>query len=323
MIDTSRATDLTQEMLHAAMEWQVILWSGEVSPQEQCDFERWLQSNSQHSLVWQKVQQLNYQLGQVPDQLANRVLRQTAGVDHSRRLVLGLGVVASLGVLGFGVGQTPQWQIATADYRTARGERRNLTLPDGTQLLLNTASSVDVQFSASSRRLILQRGEIQIVTGADSGSGSIRPFCVETAAGVVRPIGTQFTVRQLDQNVQVQVSEGAVELHPKQGLVMRLDAGQQAHFDRQNVNHLQAADNTSIAWTRGLLIAEQQKLGDFIANLSRYHPGVLRCDPAVADLVVSGVYPLKDTHHILLALEQVLPVRARTTLVYWTTLGRR
>lgn len=324
MAESNCAASLSQTILQQAMEWQVTLWSGEVNPQEQLAFEHWLRANQQNELAWQKVQNINHQLGQVPDPIASRVLRQTAAVDQRRRqLLLGMGSFACLGILGFGASQTPQWQIAAADYRTARGELRQLTLPDGTQLMLNTASAVDVTFSASSRRLILRRGEIQIITGADKNAGVTRPFRVETTAGVVRPIGTQFTLRQFDRVVTVQVAQGAVELLPTQGRGVRVDAGQAAEFDRFSVGAVQPASSANSGWTRGLLIAEQQRLGDFIAELDRYHSGVLHCDPAVADLVVSGVYPLKDTHSILRALEQVLPVRVHTRLGYWTTLMAR
>lgn len=321
MIESSSAAHFSPTILQQAMEWQVTLWSGEVSAQERDAFEYWLHANPLHELAWQKVQHINHQLGQVPDPIASRVLRQTAAVDQQRRqLLLGMSTFACLGILGFGASQTPQWQIAAADYRTSRGERRELALPDGTQLMLNTASAVDVKFTAASRRLILRRGEIQIITGADKNAGTARPLWVETPAGVVRPIGTQFTLRQFDRAVAVQVAQGAVELLPTQGQGVRVDAGQATEFDRFSVGAMQPASQANSGWTRGLLIAEQQRLGDFIAELDRYHSGVLRCDPAVAHLVVSGVYPLKDTRSILRALEQVLPVRVHTRLGYWTTL---
>lgn len=321
----SRPTlNIPHDLLNIAIEWQVTLWSGEVTAKERSEFERWLHASAEHQSAWQQVQQVNQQLGDLPNPIANRVLRQTAAVNHQRRQLLrSLVGITSLGVLGFGASRTPQWHSATADYRTARGEFRNLTLADGTQLMLNTASAVDVQFTAEARRVILHRGEVQLITGADAGSAGARPFSVETTAGTLRPIGTQFTLRQLDQNVQVQVTEGAVELYPTQGHIVRVNAGQQTQFNRKGAAAAQVADNANIAWTRGLLIAEQQPLGDFIANLSRYHSGVLRCDPAVANLMVSGVYPLKDTQAILRALAHALPIRVNLLMGYWTSISAR
>lgn len=323
MID-NHSTEIKPDVLQQAMEWQVTLWSGEVSTEEQTAFDAWLQANPDHRLAWQKVQQVNQQLAQLPNQLATRVLHQTAGVDKNRRqLLIGAGAVVGLGILSLGASQTPQWRTATADYRTARGERRELTLPDGTQLMLNTASAVDVHFTAATRRLVLHTGEIQITTGADKNAAQVRPFWVETSAGVVRPIGTQFTLRQLDRTVFAQVTQGAVELMSAQGQGVRLESGQATKFDSAGVSLIQKASPVNSGWTRGLIIAEQQRLKDFIAELARYHSGVLRCDPGVADLRVSGVYPLQDSHSILRALEQVLPVRAHTRLGYWTTLTAR
>jgi len=65
------------------------------------------------------------------------------------------------------------------------------------------------------------------------------------------------------------------------------------------------------------------RLADFLVQLSRHRPGVVRCDPAVAELVVSGVYPLDDTDRVLAALAQALPVRADYATRYWVTVRAR
>lgn len=77
------------------------------------------------------------------------------------------------------------------------------------------------------------------------------------------------------------------------------------------------------SWTEHRLIAERQPLGEFVAQLSRYRPGVLRCDPAVADLLLTGVFPLRNTNAILAALERSLPVQVRTVTRYWVTIQAR
>jgi transmembrane sensor len=45
-----------------------------------------------------------------------------------------------------------------ADYRSAVGQRRDVTLADGTQLILNTDSAIDVRFDANERFIRLYRG---------------------------------------------------------------------------------------------------------------------------------------------------------------------
>ena len=75
------------------------------------------------------------------------------------------------------------------------------------------------------------------------------------------------------------------------------------------------------AWQRGLLVAERWRLGDFLEEVARYRAGVLRCDPAVAGLMISGVYPLQDTDAILQSVSQALPVQVRMITPYWVTVS--
>ena len=62
------------------------------------------------------------------------------------------------------------------------------------------------------------------------------------------------------------------------------------------------------------------RLADFVQELSRYRPGWLRCDPAVADLRVSGVFQIDDTDRALAAVAHALPVRVERRTRYWVTL---
>lgn len=68
------------------------------------------------------------------------------------------------------------------------------------------------------------------------------------------------------------------------------------------------------------MIADELRLDAFVAELERYRPGLLRCDPAVAGLRVSGVFPLDDTDRILAMLPSVLPVRVRQRSRYWVSI---
>lgn len=67
------------------------------------------------------------------------------------------------------------------------------------------------------------------------------------------------------------------------------------------------------------LYADNQRLGDFLQELGRYRPGVLRCDPAVADLRISGGFQVDDTDAALLAVARSLPVRVVTRTRYWVS----
>ena len=325
---TSGPTSSPDPLVRAALAWQVTLWSGEVTARERQGFARWLAADPAHGRAWQRVQQVNQQLNAVPTTVAGSVLRVTssaAAYASRRRLLRGLGLLGGGSALAYAVRETLPWRAAMADYRTARGEHQDLTLPDGTRLMLNTRTLVDLRFSGLERRLLLHRGEILIATAPDRAPVH-RPFVVETPEGEIRALGTRFTVRHLDEvspaEVLVRVFGGAVELAPRDGgRPARIAAGYQARFSRASVQPGSLVDPMADAWSRGLLVADHQRLADFLAELGRYRAGVLRCDPAVADLPVSGVYPLRDIDAILQSLVQALPVRVRMTTRYWVTVG--
>lgn len=239
-------------------------------------------------------------------------------LSSRRRALQQLALLLSVGGAGaLGMRELP-WRVWAADERTQVGERRELALPDGSSLWLNTASAVDLRFDADQRSVLLREGEILIRTAADPVSPS-RPFIVETAQGSVRALGTRFTVRQDDSETRVTVHEHAVEVRVTGHAPRHLDAGQALRFGAASPGELQPADANTQAWTRGLLHADHTSLGELVAELSRHRPGVLRCDPAVADLRVSGAFPLAQTDEALAMLERTLPVRVRRGFGRWVT----
>jgi len=72
-----------------------------------------------------------------------------------------------------------------------------------------------------------------------------------------------------------------------------------------------------------MLVAAHMRLQDFLAELGRYRRGQLNCDPKVAELLISGTYPIDDSERILSLLEISLPVRVRRFTRYWVTVEAR
>lgn len=210
----------------------------------------------------------------------------------------------------------PQWN---ADIATAKGERRTLALADGTQLILNGSSAVDLAFSASERRIVLRAGEILVTTHADPVQPA-RPFLVQTTHGTARALGTRFSVRLQDDHTRIAVFEHAVEISTGKHL---LESGQQASFDERRILATGPADPNARLWASGMLVARNMRLADVVAELDRQRPGFLRCDSAVADLRVSGALPLDDVDASLRMLAQSLPLQINQPHPYWTVIEPR
>ncbi|AFT68807.1 FecR-like transmembrane sensor, Fe2+-dicitrate sensor [Alloalcanivorax dieselolei B5] len=296
--------------LQAALDWQVLFWSGEQQAADQERWRHWLNANADHRHAWEAVARMAGTLGTLSPQVAHRTLKQPAAV--SRRRVLGALAVAGLGsMLMFAGTGGGLWQRAMADYRCARGEQQRVRLEDGSSLILNTASAVSVDFGNSRRRITLApESEIALDT-RPSALDDTGPLALALPAALLSVQNTWLTARDLGQGAgTVGVLAGRAQLvtaYPRQAAVT-LNAGQQAHFDRDGLSVTPLSRQRALAWTRGVLQADRWRLADFLDELSRYRDGVLYCDDEVADLIVSGAYPLKDTDYVLESLARALPV---------------
>ncbi|MFL9925155.1 FecR domain-containing protein [Herbaspirillum lusitanum] len=314
------------DALDAALNWFVTLSSGEVSAQERREFEQWLAQpgNQQH---WGLIEQFQHALRGVPGPVAGQALRKTRQPVMSRRMALGvLGGIAAGALL---YTQRDSLLEMNADQRTATGEQKTITLADGTQVMLDTHTALDIRFDGQQRRIILRRGAIMIETAHQPGWAD-QPFIVQTTQGEVRALGTRFTVREEDpsrsanRRVLVAVMEGAVEISPgARANSARLKAGQQTGFSASRIDAPAPLDLNAQAWAQGMLVARSRTLGDFLQELGRYRPGILNCDGEVAEMRVTGVFPLDDTDRILNALAQAFPLRIKRRTRYWVNVAAR
>ncbi|OWT71559.1 MULTISPECIES: FecR domain-containing protein [unclassified Achromobacter] len=329
---------IAEHIVEQAVHWYVRLASGLVTVQERADFDHWRALHPDHAQAWNRLQDMGGRLqdsaARVAPPTTHATLARLALLTKRRRALKQLAWLGAGGTCLFLVQKQVPWRgellAALADVRTGTGERRSLVLADGTQLRVNTATAVDLRFDAQERRLVLRRGEIMIATAKDAAN---RPFVVATADGELVPVGTRFTVRRDDDTerpyTQLAVMEGAVDVHPGAGggpASARIPAGQQVRLTPAGVEQPVPLREESQAWIDGMFVAEGMRLADFLAELSRYRRGHLRCAPEVADLRITGAWPLDGpdaTDRILDALPRRLPVDVRRYTRYWVTVAAR
>lgn len=324
--DPSRSID--PDIVEQAVAWLVKIQSGSASVREAEVCDLWRRSHPDHERAWLRLSGLGRDLregtGAVPAQVVRSTLR---GADRQQRRW------ALKAVAGLGVGTVAAWTLRhdvaalNADHRTVAGERRQVVLADGTQVLLNTRTAIDVQMDATSRTLRLLDGEIMVSTAKDAAG---RPFAVLGRDGRLVPVGTRFVVRTFDDadgpRSELTVLEGAVDLRAGAGEgapVLRVPAGRRVGYSASGAGALTAPGEGAAAWTDGSLVVERMPLAEFVAELGRYRPGVLRCDRAVSEVLVSGAFPFADTDAVLRMLEETLPVRVRSLSRYWVTVSAR
>jgi len=310
-----------EDVQQQAAEWLTVLMSDEASEAEHAAWQRWRGADPEHERAWQHIEAVSQRFNGLHRSAAAQALagtQQKAVNGKRRQLLAWLGVVAGGGMLAAKAGAWDGVRALRADYRTATGERREVVLGDGSVLSLNTGSAVNVRFDASRRLIELLAGEILITSGLGTGSGA--PLVVATREGQVRALGTRFAVRQQDDYSRVEVFESAVEVRLRSGgAPLLLAAGRGVAFSRHALDAPHAIGAYAAAWSRGQLIVDDVTLGDFLADLARYRPGVIDCAPAVSQLRLSGVFPLADTQRILNMLPNSLPVQVRSRTRYWVS----
>lgn len=288
-------------ILDEAADWLVQLHSGAMADAEREACERWRRQSTEHARAWARAERLMDQLGTLPPALAAPVLERAP--ERSRRAMLGkLGMLAAAAPaawIGWGLAQERGW---VAEHRSATGERRELQLADGSEVTLNTASAIDVRFSSSERLVLLRAGEVLVHSAADH-----RPFRLAGAHGTVEAPLARFAVRQDAERTRVAVLEGAVKVEPASAAATVLRAGEQTWMSRDAVAAPAQAD-AALAWTRGMLLADRMPLAELTAELARYRRGVIDCDAALAEMRVSGAFPVGGPA----AVERALSMLAST-----------
>ncbi|AKV09221.1 iron dicitrate transport regulator FecR [Pseudomonas fluorescens NCIMB 11764] len=303
--------------ISVAAQWYARLQSGVATDTDRAAWNEWLLADPVHTQAWQRMAAVGEQMSRVPGALASPALR---GADSSRRQVLrSVVVLASAGSLGWLGWRSETSQNLFADFRTAVGERREFRLADGSSLLLNTDTSVNLRFDGHQRVLELLWGEMLVTTAVDP---SQRPFKVVTRHGEVLALGTRFIVRSGHQDGEVAVLEKAVEVTSSGvGPKVRLEAGQSLSFNPASLGTVRRNDASTGAWQQGSIIAINRPLAELLADLSRYRTGVLRCDPRIAHLKVSGAFPIDNTDLALAALESGFSLRISRFSRYWVNVS--
>lgn len=300
-----------REVARAAARWLALIESG-ADEFDHGALQRWRESKAEHEAAWQKAQRLRQRFAEVPSALGLATLDRPA---LGRRSVLkrALGV-AALVPTAWLLGRELPLEAWRADLHTAIGERRRWTLAGGNVLHLNTDSAVDLDLEA--RRLMLLRGEIalKVVDG---------PLAVQLPYGAVSVGRGEVCIRLDQRSCRVSVVSGAVQLQPAQGPALRLEEGQQVDLSATGAGAASTFDAGQMGWREGVLVAQNQPLGDFLRELDRYRPGVLRWDEGLEALRVTGSFRLENTDRILALLSASLPLEVHMRTRYWVTLTPR
>jgi len=216
-------------------------------------------------------------------------------------------------------------------HTTAIGEQKLFNLEEGSTILLNTNSQVRVDYSDIGRDIYLIRGQAHFEVASDPG----RPFRVYAGHGMVRAVGTAFSVYVRDSKLLVTVAEGVIELNSLDGRlssdsigvdtfstsatverVAVVNAGQHAVFNPSDkvVQSLESVEplelSRKLAWRNGLLRFSGDTLEDVVSEVNRYTTTrIVILDPEIRDIRIGGFFRVGETEKMFEALESSFGVQ--------------
>ena len=181
-------------------------------------------------------------------------------------------------------------------FHTGIGQQATATLEDGTTVMLNTDSTLEVDYSALRRdvRLIGGQALFKVVHNA------ARPFIVTAGNRQVIDVGTEFEVQLQGQKVSVALLEGRVQVQPiatstrdrEPQPVAILAPGEQLIAGAQGDVVVKPADvQELVSWKSGRIQFDDTTLADAIAEMNRYnHTPIVLTDPSLSDIRISGSF---------------------------------
>jgi len=211
--------------------------------------------------------------------------------------------------------------VRAQQFSTELGQQENITLGDGSSILLNTNSIINVSFSSSHRQITLIRGEASFDVAKDTS----RPFTVTAGQQSFTALGTVFNVQKNDeQAMELVVTEGRVlvtpaqenleqisqiltELSPQQLPGILVTSGEKIviaqHKEAPVVKVPLAQMQRDLAWQQGMLIFEGEPLAQALIEVSRYSTTKFKItDPQLAQLKVAGYFKAGDIDGLLASL---------------------
>lgn len=193
-------------------------------------------------------------------------------------------------------------------FATAIGERRAVLLSDGSNLLLDSGTHVDIRWRLLSREVDLRAGQALF----DVSSAVYRPFVVSAGQAKVEVLGTLFNVRRLDNDaVRVTLARGRVDVAAAATQApVTLRPGQQVDSIGGRLTPVAKADASgAMAWKDDRIVFEQTPLDEAVSLLRHYRKAPIELsDPSLGALKVTGVFEAHNVDLLLDLLPSILPV---------------
>ncbi|MDQ7728861.1 FecR family protein [Halomonas sp. SpR8] len=301
---------LDDNIVDEAIGWYLRLKDSSATPHDRQAFETWLSRDPRHQLAYQKAKQLWQEIDAPARLFALQRAPQTTPkrLPKQPRWGWALAVTCLLGMLlSFELWREPaHLDHLMADTTTAPGQTQHLQLADGSSLLLDGNSALDIDLNETQRGLTLRRGRLWV----DAAKDPQRPLIVTAGEASVRVIGTHFSVMRSGDRVTVTVAEGQVVVSDSLDHQAMLVGGQQIALQDGALGPVSPMEiPLARAWKEGRIIFDDAEIGEVVAQLERMLPGrVLLDTQAFSELRLSGSFHANQPAALLETLTDVVGI---------------
>ncbi|TPG52236.1 FecR family protein [Sphingomonas glacialis] len=197
------------------------------------------------------------------------------------------------------------------NYSTRIGQIRQQRLTDGSTMILDTNSRVDVALSDTARAVRLLSGRARFDVAHDAA----RPFIVEAAGHAVTAKGTVFDVFIDRGSLRVDLLRGKVDVTQAAAGAAHMIAGQTLRTTTPRtpatIAPLRKGEDQ---WTSGMLGFDKTPLADLLEQTNRYSKTKIRlAEPNLGSLLVTGAFRPLPINQLAAGIAAAFSLRADHT----------
>jgi transmembrane sensor len=318
------ADDIPSELdplLRQALAWVIRLHSGTATADDAAALALWRSRSPEHEAAFRDAVRLWRSLGDAARKLVGdgevpsaTAPRRKARGQVNRRALIGGAIAASVAggylVVRPPFGLWPSFEELSADYRTAKGEQRNIALSEDVSLTLNTQTSIVLRSRSVGPHLELISGEAAIV----ARRGDTAPVVVDAAGGRITARLASFDVRCLDDVVSVSCIDGEVDVTVRGQSVSIVKERQVSYSATAGLGPALALDvEQAKAWQNGLLVVRDWSVNRLVEEINRYRPGkIVVVDADLGKRMISGTFYLGHLDDFIAQAQGLFGATVRT-----------
>ena len=322
-----------QGPLREAADWCMAMAEAELTPGQEAKFRAWCETSDANLEAFETVARAWRAVGQTASSPAMLGMRRAAldNLERARafrwrRSPVWNWVGAAACAMVVLAAAAAFFLLEPRTYQTGLGERRVITLADGSRVSMDGATRVRVLYADGRRQFWLDNGRAKFSVAKDP----LHPFTVSAGGEIVVATGTQFSVELLRQQVRVALYEGHVTVwraSTQKGVLQPVMAdGKVAEQNLTPGRELVAAAGAptgqivdtdpvrSLSWEAGQLVFDNELLASAVERVNRYAAQPVHVTEAAGrEIRVSGVFVAGDTDAFVEGVVSLFPLRAVRT----------